>query len=157
MKPRKKRNVMYPPGTFYFKPQGVPASYLSIINLTIDEYEAVRLGDFENLKHEQAALRMNISRPTFTRLIESAHAKISDAIVNGKAISIEGGDYRFIGNRLRCRRCGSNWNIEEKTAGKDASCPECSSDDIDNIGENLSSIKHSQGRGRYGPGPLRPR
>ena len=150
MKPRKKRDVMYPPGAFYFKPGGIPMSYLSQVNLAVDEYEAVRLGDFENLKHEEAAVRMNISRPTFTRLLESAHTKISDAIVNGKAISIEGGDYRLIRNRLRCTRCGSFWNIDGKTASENASCPECSSYEIENIGEKLEKMHRVPMQGRHG-------
>ena len=153
MKPRKKRDVLYPPGAFYFKPQGIPMPYLSMVNLTIDEYEAIRLGDLENLKHEEAAKRMNISRPTFTRLLESAHSKVSDAIVNGKAIRIEGGDYRLIGNRLRCRRCGSFWNAAEKKK-KEAECPSCSSTDIEDIAKKLATGPPSSGKGRFGHGWL---
>jgi predicted DNA-binding protein (UPF0251 family) len=141
MKPRKKRDVLYPPGAVYFKPQGIPMPYLNIVNLTIDEYEAVRLGDLENLKHETAAKQMNISRPTFTRLLRSAHSKISDAIVNGKAIRIEGGDYRLLGNRFRCRKCGSFWNAqEENMENKDgAKCLNCNSTQVDNVGEKLKA------------------
>ncbi len=58
MKPRKKRDVLYPPGAVYFKPHGIPMLYLNIVNLTIDEYESVRLGDLENLKHEAAAKQL---------------------------------------------------------------------------------------------------
>ena len=67
--------------------------------LTIDEYEAVRLKDLLSLEQEEAAKRMNISRPTFQRLIVSARKKMADAIINGKAIKIEGGNYRFMGGR----------------------------------------------------------
>ncbi len=151
MKPRKKRDVLYPPGAFYFKPQGIPMTYLSMVNLTIDEYEAIRLGDLESLKHEEAAKKMNISRPTFTRLIESAHSKVSDAIVNGKAIRIEGGDYRLIRNRLRCRKCGSFWNVAEQKK-KETECPSCNSTDIEDIAEKLSSGVRSRGKGRFGHG-----
>ena len=155
MKPRKKRDVLYPPGAVYFKPQGIPMLYLNIVNLTIDEYEAVRLGDFENLRHEEAAKKMNISRPTFTRLLRSAHSKISDAIVNGKAIRIEGGDYRLLGNRFRCRRCGSFWNVEEESKGE-VKCLKCNSTEVDNVGEKLTSnllpgkrCKHGHGWGEW--------
>jgi predicted DNA-binding protein (UPF0251 family) len=151
MKPRKKRDVMYPPGASYFKPQGIPMPYLSIVSLTIDEYEAIRLGDLENLKHEEAAKSMNISRPTFTRLLESAHSKVSDAIVNGKAIRIEGGDYRLIGNRLRCRQCGSFWDAAEKKK-QETECPSCSSTDIEDIAEKLSAGQLHGGKGRFGRG-----
>jgi uncharacterized protein len=152
MKPRKKRDVLYPPGAVYFKPQGIPMPYLNIINLTIDEYEAVRLGDLENLKHLAAAEQMNISRPTFTRLLRRAHSKISDAIVNGKAIRIEGGDYRLLGNRFRCRKCGSFWDAgEEDMENKvEAKCLNCSSTEVDNVGEKLKTDLLSEKKCSHG-------
>ena len=64
-------------------------------NLTFDELEAIRLADFEGLYQEQAAKKMNISRQTFGRIVESAHKKIADALVNGKALSIEGGPFEL--------------------------------------------------------------
>jgi predicted DNA-binding protein (UPF0251 family) len=153
MKPRKKRDVLYPPGAFYFKPQGIPVPFLDIANLTIDEYEAVRLCDHEHLKHEEASKKMNISRPTFTRLLESAHSKISDAIVNGKAIRIEGGDYRFLKNRFRCRKCGSFWNAEEESEKKaEEACPKCESGEVEDIAERFSSGISGHGKNRMGHG-----
>ena len=104
MKPRKKRDVLFPPNVQYFKPQGIPMHNLNTVCVTVDEYEAIRLADYEKLKHEDAAKQMNISRPTFTRLLESAHNKISDAIVNGKAVRIEGGDFNFLGGCLSWQR-----------------------------------------------------
>ena len=59
--------------------------------MTLDEFEAVRLADYEGLKQEEAAKRLKISRPTFSRIVASAHNKIGDALVNIKAIKIEGG------------------------------------------------------------------
>jgi uncharacterized protein len=152
MKTRKKRDVLYPPGAVYFKPQGIPMPYLNIVNLTIDEYESVRLGDLENLKHLAAAKQMNISRPTFTRLLRSAHLKISDAIVNGKAIRIEGGDYRLLGNRFRCRKCGSFWNAGEKDLenNDEVKCLNCSSTEVDNVVEKLKEDLLSETRCRHG-------
>ena len=105
----------------------------------------------ENLKHEEAAKQMNISRPTFTRLLRSAHSKISDAIVNGKAIRIEGGDYRLLGNRFRCRRCGSFWNAEEENKGE-VKCLKCNSAEVDDVGEKLTSNLLSGKRCRHGHG-----
>ena len=74
-----------------FRPQCEPLSKLEGVLLSLDEFEAVRLADLENLKQEQAAKKMKISRPTFSRIISSAHKKIGDALVNIKAIKIEGG------------------------------------------------------------------
>jgi len=151
MKPRKKRDVLYPPGIQYFKPHGIPMNKLNTICVTVDEYEAIRLADYEKLKHEEAAIKMNISRPTFTRLLESAHNKIGDAIINGKAVSIEGGDFNFLGNRYQCRTCGYSWNIE-KSRSPNASCPNCSSFEIDNIGERMILQCGHGRRARFGHG-----
>ena len=151
MKPRKKRDVLYPPNVQYFKPQGIPMNNLDTVWVTVDEYEAIRLADYEKLKHKEASKKMNISRPTFTRLLESAHNKIGDAIVNGKAIRIEGGDFNFLGNSYQCRRCGYFWNIE-KYESSDISCPNCNSVEIDNIGEKIIlQCRHGR-RGRFGHG-----
>jgi predicted DNA-binding protein (UPF0251 family) len=68
---------------------------LEVVNLTVDELEAVRLADLEGLYQEAAAEKMRISRQTFGRILESAHKKIADALVNGKALSIEGGDVQI--------------------------------------------------------------
>jgi predicted DNA-binding protein (UPF0251 family) len=79
------------PQANYYKPRVIPLSTLQHINLTYDELEAIRLADLEGLYQEKAAEKMNISRQTFGRIIESAHKKIADALVNGKALSIDGG------------------------------------------------------------------
>lgn len=89
------RRVCHLPQSSYFKPRGVPLSALQNINLTVDEFEAVRLADLEGLYHNDAADKMNVSRQTFGRILESAHKKIADALVNGKALSIEGGPYEL--------------------------------------------------------------
>lgn len=90
-RPRHCRRIGCMPQANYYKPRGIPLSALQHINLTYDELEAIRLADLEGLYQEKAAEKMNISRQTFGRIIESAHKKIADALVNGKALSIEGG------------------------------------------------------------------
>ena len=100
-RPRRLRRVRSMPGIDYFKPAGVKATELHQIILTIDEYEAVKLKDFEKIEQTKAAKKMNISQPTFNRLLTSARKKISDAIVNGKAIKIEGGSYKMVQPRGR--------------------------------------------------------
>jgi len=79
------------PQANFYKPRGIPLSVLQHITLTVDELEAIRLADLQGLYQEQAAEKMNISRQTFGRILESAHKKIADALVNGKALSIQGG------------------------------------------------------------------
>ncbi len=66
---------------------------LEQVALTIDEFEALRLADLEGLYQEQAAEQMNVSRQTFGRILEVAHKKVADALVHGKALSIEGGSF----------------------------------------------------------------
>jgi len=73
---------------------------LEEVVMTLDEFEAMRLASLDGLYQEQAAEQMNISRPTFSRIIESAHRKMADALVHGKALRIEGGPVQ-----LRRRRC----------------------------------------------------
>jgi predicted DNA-binding protein (UPF0251 family) len=87
--------VGFNPNVTYFKPRGIPLVDLDEVILQIDEFEAVRLKDLENLEQEECAQKMNISQPTFHRLVLSARKKIADAIINGKAIKIEGGNYRI--------------------------------------------------------------
>lgn len=90
-RPRQCRRVSYLPQATYYKPRGVPLRMLECVELTVDELEAVRLADLEGLYQEAAAAQMNVSRQTFGRIVEAAHKKIADALVHGKALSIEGG------------------------------------------------------------------
>lgn len=90
-RPRRCRKIRCNPDTNYFKPRGIPVDMLEEINLTLDELEAIRLADFDNLYQEDAAKKMNISRQTFGNIIERAHKKIADALLNAKALKIEGG------------------------------------------------------------------
>jgi len=85
------RRVRSLPASTLFKPAGIPARDLIEIALTLDEFEAVRLADFDGLYQEAAALRMGVSRQTFGRIVEAARRKIADALVNGKALRVTGG------------------------------------------------------------------
>lgn len=89
VRPRLCRRIFSNPHVTYFKPRGIPMSSLSEVVLRIDEYEAVRLKDLEGLEQSECAEKMNISQPTFHRLVVSARKNISDAIINGKAIKVE--------------------------------------------------------------------
>ena len=95
VRPRLCKRVKFNPEVTYFKPRGIPLRELEETTLNVDEFEAVRLKDLESLEQEDCAKKMNISQPTFHRLVLSARKKIADAIVNGKAIRIEGGNYKI--------------------------------------------------------------
>lgn len=88
-RPCKRRRVRGRPNSSYFKPAGKRISELKESILTIEEFEAIRLNDLLNLEQNKCAEKMEISQPTFHRLISSAHYKIADAIINGKAIKIK--------------------------------------------------------------------
>ncbi|MHA1340395.1 MAG: DUF134 domain-containing protein [Promethearchaeota archaeon] len=83
--------------------------------LTISEFEALRLKHFEKLNQLEAANKMEISQSTFSRVLESAHQKITNALVNGKAIHIEGGTYKIKKNQLgfQCFDCLYNWELKK--------------------------------------------
>ncbi len=90
-RPCRCRRIRCNPDTNYFKPRGIPLDMLKEVNLTLDELEAMRLADWEGLYQEDAAKKMNVSRQTFGNIIKSAHRKISDVLLNAKALKIEGG------------------------------------------------------------------
>lgn len=83
------------PACTYYKPRGIPLSTLEQVNLTVDEIEAIRLVDWDGLYQADAAEKMNISRQTLGRILESARKKIADALVTGKALSIQGGQFEL--------------------------------------------------------------
>lgn len=90
-RPCKSRRVRCKPDSNYYKPRGIPMDELEEVNLTLDEVEAIRLADLERMYQTFAAVDMNISRQTFGNILSSAHKKIADAILNGKALKIGGG------------------------------------------------------------------
>ena len=98
-RPRIPRRVWSEPDVTHFKPAGARMTGLGTVILTVDELEAVRLKDYEGLEQIKAAKKMSISQSTFQRLLLSARKKIADALTNGKAIRIEGGNYVMAGVR----------------------------------------------------------
>ncbi|MFH1711270.1 MAG: DUF134 domain-containing protein [Nanoarchaeota archaeon] len=96
MRPRICRRIGFKPNSTYFKPAGVRMINLAEVILPFEELEAVRLVDLEEVEQGEAGKKMGISQPTLSRLLKSARKKISEAIVKGKAIKIEGGDFKFI-------------------------------------------------------------
>ncbi|WP_439185526.1 DUF134 domain-containing protein [Carboxylicivirga taeanensis] len=104
-RPKRKRFIESPPKVDGFKPFGVPMGSLEPVILLFEEYEAMRLTDYEGLNQEEAALKMNVSRPTFTRIYERARQNVAKAFVEGKAILIEGGDFHSDDHWYKCTQC----------------------------------------------------
>lgn len=112
-RPTRCRRICTEPQYHCFAPSGQAEN--QEINLTVDEYEAIRLIDFEKKTHEECARSMDISRTTVTEIYESARFKISDSLVNGRILRIEGGNYRLCdGEAVGC--CKKKCRRKKKTA-----------------------------------------
>jgi predicted DNA-binding protein (UPF0251 family) len=98
---------------------------LKDVILTLDELEAIRLADLEGMYQRQAAVRMNVSRQTFGNIVIAARRKIADALLNAKALKIEGGMYeRAETDSFKCNRCNHVWQVARGTA-RPTGCPHC--------------------------------
>ncbi|HUL30820.1 MAG TPA: DUF134 domain-containing protein [Thermodesulfobacteriota bacterium] len=148
-RPRNCRRVSSVPESNYFKPRGIPLTMLEEVVLTVDECEAIRLADLESLYQEQAAERMEVSRQTFGRIIESAHKKVAEALVKGKALKIEGGEFEMASMRkFKCSDCQRTWELPYGT-GRPQDCPSCKSN-------NIHRAEEDRGYGRgFGKGQSR--
>jgi predicted DNA-binding protein (UPF0251 family) len=125
-RPQKDRIVACDPTISYFKPRGVPLREMEEVRLTIDQMEALRLADLEGLSQQEAGLRMGVSRATFGRIIQQARRVVAEAIINGKAILLEGGNYQVRSNQrwFACGECRHKWDAGCGT-GYPVRCPVC--------------------------------
>lgn len=126
-RPKKCRWVKMEPGVTFFKPQGIPLRSVEHTVITIDEMEAMRLSDYLGLNQEEVAKQMQVSRPTVTRMLARAHKAVADALAHGKAIRIEGGDYRLVGEFQECPFCGHREEAPDKEGDDPQTCSKCHS------------------------------
>lgn len=144
-RPFRCRRIDGEPASEFFKPVGIPLAVLEVVTLAVDEFEAVRLADLEGLYQEDAAQRMGISRQTFGRIVESAHRKIAEALVAGKAIKIKGGAIEVAKQRpFRCADCHHAWHVPYGT-GRPAACPKCQSPNIRRTPESQAQAHRKAG------------
>jgi len=141
-RPVKKRRVGCNPQANYFKPRGIPVAQLDEVVLTMDELEAIRLADLEECYQEAAARQMEVSRQTFGNIVKSAHKKIATALVQGKALKIEGGSIKMSAKMFQCRDCRQEWSLPFGT-GRPDTCPQCNS-------SNFNRSEKDRGRARCG-------
>lgn len=135
-RPVRLRKVSNPPVISGLKPYGgkATAGKHDIIFLHLEEYEAIRLCDHEQMNHQQASTLMAVSRPTLTRIYARARQKIADALVSGKQIVIEGGKIYFDSEWYACKVCGCYFNSPDKlTTVKQ--CPLCRSHEFTTCNE----------------------
>ena len=104
-RPIRNRKIVNPPKMAGFKPFGMPLCDLEVVKLQFDEYESINLVNYQNLSQEEAAEKMDISRPTFTRVYNRALKKIAKAFVECLAIKIEGGNVEFDKQWYKCKKC----------------------------------------------------
>lgn len=142
MSPRLKRlrKVLNPPIVKGFKPYGpeLHPGEQTPVNLLYEEYEALRLCDYDMFNHHQASLVMGVSRPTYTRIYASAREKIARAFVEGRQIAIEGGKVYFDSDWYHCNHCQCYFNNPERTVQVER-CPLCGSSQVKGIGRETAA------------------
>lgn len=128
-RPTKWRRIEKMPRTTHFMPGQGRTEGENVLKL--EELEALRLKDLEGLEQEECASRMEVSRPTFQRILISARQKVADSLINGKAIRIEGGRFTRQICPVFCIDCGNTWDesVENITAIRkgEMKCPSCGS------------------------------
>ena len=131
-RPVKWRKIESVPKVDYFVPYGPKARPEEKNILKVEELEAIRLKDCLGLEQEECAVHMEVSRPTFQKILTAARIKIADSLICGKAIRIEGGNFTRNICPVHCRSCGNSWldRVESLEEEADAVCPSCGSGDI---------------------------
>lgn len=133
-RPTKWRKIENIPVVPYFIPAEEGSGDLPENGLLLEELEAIRLKDLEGLEQEECAQKMEVSRPTFQRILISAREKIADSLINGKMIHIEGGNFTRNICPVLCEDCGKEWvesyeNLESIRRGE-YTCPSCGSQNV---------------------------
>ena len=131
-RPRKNRKICNPPKMKGFKPFGLPICEIENIKMTFEEYESIKLINYEMLSQDQASEQMSISRPTFTRLYNTALKSIAKAFVEGRMITIKGGQVYFDSNWYHCDACNCFFNNPDKDIQIEC-CPLCGQDKYQSI------------------------
>ncbi|WP_414468674.1 DUF134 domain-containing protein [Methanobacterium sp. ACI-7] len=140
VRPKKFRQILQEPQNRCFEPhskENIEGS--KSIEITVDEFEAIRLRDYNSAKQKEAAKDMEISQPTFNRILTSGRKKIARALIEGKNIKIKGGI--LMANDYKCKNCGFKWSSPEKEYEK---CPECKSEDISKI--DIEEVQKTVGK-----------
>jgi len=144
-RPKYPRWVEHIPEITYFEPIKNPPPGLAAVCLSVEELEAMRLVDLEELQQEQAAVKMGISRKALWTELQNARKKVTGALTSGRAIEIKGGNYMLdLKRKFECYNCQHEWE-EAFGTGRPDTCPVCES-------VNIRSAHTNRGyaRGRRG-------
>jgi predicted DNA-binding protein (UPF0251 family) len=150
-RPVKCRKIGCNPEFRLFEPAGVPAVTLETVDLSFDEFEAIRLADFEGLYQDAAAQQMHVSRQTFGNILASARNKVSQMLVSGKKLTVTGGTIMVTNEErvFKCATCSHQWSVAHG-AERPVVCPSCGSVNIHRL-----TSDGSFGGGRNGAGKCR--
>jgi len=138
-RPKRNRRIHRPPVATGFAPFGIASGTNGSITLLFEEYESLRLSDYEGIPQQEAADRMDISRPTFSRIYDQARQKLARALVEGLSIVIEGGNISFDESWYRCKSCNTAFCPPEKEI-RLSGCPVCSSSNIVDLTRSVQSL-----------------
>lgn len=122
--------MMNPPGVRGYRPFGIFGSTESPVTLLYEEFEAIRLADYNKLSQEDAARAMDVSRPTFTRIYDQALKKLAIMLNEKRSLVIEGGNVQFDDDWYRCETCHSVFKTSKPTT---VQCAICGKNDIHHI------------------------
>lgn len=126
------RHVQSAPAVKGFRPFGRLGGQRKTVLLSLDEFEAIRLLDYQHLTQEEAAVQMQISRPTLTRIYEKARIKYATVLVEGCILMIEGGDIKLQKHIFLCQDCGFILETEKRDIFH---CSQCNSPNLDSLDE----------------------
>lgn len=142
-RPTRLRKVSQPPAIAGMKPYGQlgEAEEKEAVFLHFEEYEALRLCDHQGLNHLEAARKMEVSRPTLTRIVSAARQKVARAIVEGRQLILEGGKVYFDSDWYLCKTCRCYFNHPEKQVPAEK-CPLCSSPQIESYPSHPGMENH---------------
>ncbi|MBI9032848.1 MAG: DUF134 domain-containing protein [Bacteroidales bacterium] len=128
-RPKRHRQLQSPPTIGGLRPFGGKEKPKEQIHLLLEEYEAIRLSDYQNFPQQEAAQMMEISRPTFTRIYDKARKKMAESLIENKTLLIQGGDVNYKEDWFRCNLCETTFrNISQGESTK--TCSLCGSQDI---------------------------
>jgi predicted DNA-binding protein (UPF0251 family) len=127
------RRVVAPPGFRGYKPYGNLQSRSDHVDLLYEEYEAIKLADYDLMNHLEASRLMGVSRATFARVYESARRKIAKALVEAREIKSVFGNASLDQSWFDCNVCNARFNIPDNLTGHN--CPLCKSENIQSIKE----------------------
>jgi predicted DNA-binding protein (UPF0251 family) len=149
-RPKRQRRLKEPPSVTGFIPDDGDFDNNDIIVLLYEEYEAIKLADYEELSQLEASKIMEVSRPTFTRIYDAARKKIAQAFMEHKHLRIGGGDVVFNEKWYLCNRCESVFKLPPSNKEEHLECPVCHSDNIIEIQD--ADIRFRKYRGMHGRG-----